>query len=359
MPSLTLAEVAAITGGRLEGDPAAVVEGPESLTRARKKHITFFTGSGAHVDNYHASKAGCVLVKDGVEKPANVLALVRVTDPDEAFSKVYSRMLRHPKRPAPGIHPTAVISPSAKVDATAHIGAYAVLGDEVTIGANSIIHSHCVLMESSSVGANSVLYPHCVLREFVKLGNNVVMQPGAVIGADGFGYRFRDGELRQTPQLGNVELEDEVHIGANSSVDRARFGKTRVGKGTKIDNLVQVGHNVDIGMACGVAALTGIGGSTTIGDFADLSGQSGIPNDITIGPGAKLLARCGPYFDVPAGAEVFGSPPLPRRQFFTTNVLLERSPEVLRFLKRVAKKLDIPFEDSRKAPGAGPGEGAA
>lgn len=340
MTELTLADIAHMVNGTLDGDPRAVISGVESLTRARKQHLTFYTGMGrkSHA-KFVACKAGCVLVKPGVEKPEKTAAMIFVEDPDGAFTAVCEKMLPHPRPVKPGVHATAVVAPSAKLGKNVYIGPYVVISEDVSIGDGAVIHAHCVLMEGVKIGAGCLIYPGCVLREFVILGERVVLLPGVVLGAEGFGMRFRNGMLEQVPQLGTVELEDNVLVGANSAIDRARFGKTRIKKDTKIDNLVQIGHNVEIGRACGIAALTGIGGSTVIGDFCNISGQAGIANDVEIGPGAKLLARCGVEGDVEPGAEVYFQPVMPGSAYQRNKIYTKRLPDLFERVKQLEAQL--------------------
>lgn len=338
MRTMTLAEVAEMVGGTLHGDPAAEVSGVESLKRARSKHVSFFI-DGPHRASFLACRAGAVLVKPGTQKPERVGALIEVADPDEAFTRLYCSLLPEAAPPAPGVHPTAVVAKSAKVDATAHLGPYVVIGENAVIGAGAVVHAHCVVMEGSTVGDRSVLYPHCVLREFVTLGSDCLLQPGAVIGGDGFGYKVKDGSLQLVPQRGTVELGNEVHIGCNTNVDRARFGKTSVGKGTKIDNLVQVGHNVTIGNTCGIAGMTAIAGSVTIEDFVQIGGDAAISNEVTVGTGSKLLGRCGVDRDIEPNSTVYWSPARGAKETYRLFALFDRLPEIAKTVKRLEDKV--------------------
>ncbi|NUQ35427.1 MAG: UDP-3-O-(3-hydroxymyristoyl)glucosamine N-acyltransferase [Planctomycetaceae bacterium] len=348
MAELTLQEVAAITGGTLDGDSATAISGVESLERARKQHAAFFVDKGSkNRRRFLACKAGCVLVTAGTAKPEKVGALVFVNDPDMAFIALCERFARTPAPQPTGVHPTAVVAKSAKISASASIGPYVVLGENVVIGDGTVIHAHSVLMEGVEVGKNCLIYPHCTIREFVKLGDNIKLQPGAVVGSDGFGYRFREGQVRAIPQVGTVELGDNVEIGANSCVDRARFGKTILRKDVKLDNLVQVAHNVEIGMGTTIAALSGIGGSSVIGDFCTLTGMTGIPDDLNVGAGSRLLASCGPYSDVPPGSEMYGQPAYPAREYLRIHASIPKLVNMLQEFRTFQRQM---MKDARQKP---------
>ncbi len=338
MQKVSLAEIAECVGGVLEGDPQVLIEGFASLKNARKKHLSFFVAGISKRETFEQTRAGCVLVKPGASKPEKALALIFVDDPDAAFTKVYDTYLKHPACPEPGIHPTAIVPESATVAEGAYLGPYVVLGEDVEVGEKSIIHAHCVLMEGVKVGRECTLYPHCVLREFVVLGDRVLLQPGAMIGSDGFGYKVQAGKLQLIPQRGDVKLHDEVHIGANSTIDRARFGTTSIGKGTKIDNLTQIAHNVQIGVSCGIAALSGVAGSTEIGDFVDISGGAAISNNIQLGSGSKFRMRSSVYSDVEPGSVVYDLM-LTKRQALVKAAFLKKLPKHLEDARRLEKRV--------------------
>jgi len=349
---MTLAEVAALVDGKLSGDPTAEITGVESLVRARSKHAAFFI-DGPQRQRFTVCRAGVVLVKPGTAWPEKVGALIEVADPDEAFTKLYCHMLPLAARPAPGVHATAVVAATATVHPTAYLGPYVVVGEGASVGENCVIHSHCVLMEGVSVGARTFMYPHCVIREFVSMGADCLLQPGAVVGGDGFGYKVKDGGLKQVPQRGTVELGDDVHLGCNTTVDRARFGKTSIGRGTKIDNLVQVGHNVTIGNTCGIAALTGIAGSATIEDFVQIGGDAAISNEVTIGSGSKLLGRCGVDRDIEPNSTVYWSPARGAKETYRLFALFDRLPEIAKTVKRLEERMaELEQQGKHKSHGA-------
>jgi UDP-3-O-[3-hydroxymyristoyl] glucosamine N-acyltransferase len=357
MAEMTLAEVAALVGGAVEPREVAgaVVSGVESLDRARGKHVTFYV-EGPRKPLFIACRAACVMVRAGVAKPEKTGALIVCDDPDAAFTKLCEHWLPRPTRPKPGIHPTAVIGAGAEIAADASIGPYTVIGERVKVGARSIIHSHCSIMEGAVIGDDCVIYPGCVVREFVIMGRAVMLQPGAVIGGDGFGYKLRDGELKLVPQLGTVDLADDVHIGANSTIDRARFGKTVLGKGTKVDNLCQIAHNVRIGTGCGIAALSGIAGSAIIEDFCDFSGGTGVANDVTVGAGTKLRARAAVDRDLPPGSTMYWSPARPGKEVYRLLSIFEKLPELMKTVKRLEAAVAL-LESSRLGDGKGGASG--
>ncbi len=337
MAEISLREVADLVGGKLtSGDPANTISGVENLVRARAKHAAFYI-EGRLKSRFEACKAGVLLVKPGTPKPERVGALIEVADPDEAFTTLYQHLLPRPITREPGIHPTAVVDPTATVSESAHIGPYVVIGPGARIGDGAVIHAHCVIMDGSVVGDRCILYPHCVLRERTTIGANCLLQPGVVLGADGFGYKVKDGALHMVPQLGTVELGDDVHIGANTCIDRARFGKTSVGRGTKIDNLVQIGHNVTIGSTCGIAGMTGIAGSVTIGDFVHVGGGAVIANEVEVGSGAKLLGRCGIFEDVEPNQELYWAPADGKKETFRLFALFKRLPDMSKTVQRLER----------------------
>lgn len=326
------AEVAEFVRGTLHGPDNVIINNVASLKDAGPSDLTYY-GGGSHGPAYLACKAGCALIKPGMERAPDVRCFIEVEDPNQAFTDFYVHIRPAPQTPSPGIHPTAVIDPTAAVDPSASIGPYVVLSANVTIGAECVLHAHCVVMEGSNVGAGSILYPHCVVREFVEIGERVMLQPGAVIGADGFGYVVRNMRLEMVPQRGNVRLGNDVHIGANSAVDRARFATTSIGDGTKIDNLVQIGHNVQIGKLCGIAGLSGVAGSAKVGDFVNISGSVAIADGAEVGTGARVLGRTTVAGVVGPGETVLGTPARDARLEMRILKLLDRLPELFKTVR--------------------------
>ncbi len=309
-------EVAAFVGGSVvdgvataNAAPAhtgdSLLSGIAGLTEAKTGDLSFLANPkyAPHLAN---AQATAVLVSKSLPnvKPAQIV----VGNPDLAFAKLVTAFGPQPSHPPAGIHPTAVIGERVTLGANPRIGAYAVIGDGVVIGDNAVIHPHVVLGTDVTIANDVILYPHVTIRERCRIGNRVILHPGVVIGADGFGYALLDGKHQKIPQIGIVILEDDVEIGANTTIDRARFGKTRIGSGTKIDNLVQIAHNVETGSHCIIVSQVGIAGSTKLGHYVTIGGQAGIVGHITIGDQAAITGQAGITKNVPAKAVLRGSP---------------------------------------------------
>ena len=280
--SKTLKELAAFVDGELLGDGAVLVIGINGIREAGSGEVAFITSSKdkALIDS---TKASCVIVPKDVQGLFNK-PLIKVENPSVAFSKIIEYInpdrIPHPK----GIHETAIISKSAVLGRNVSVGPYAVIADKASIGDNTVIYPFSYIGENSKVGKGCIIYPHVVIRESISIGDRVIIHPSSVIGSDGFGYDTqKDGSHFKIPQLGTVIIEDDVEIGSCVTVDRARFLKTVIGKGSKIDNLCQIAHNVIIGPYCLIAAQTGISGSSTLGRNVVLAGQVGIADHVKLG----------------------------------------------------------------------------
>ena len=319
---MTLGEVAARTGGWVAPEAAALeISGLASLDDANPGDLAFF-GHPKYLRAVRKSRASAVLVPHGFgeELPAT---RIWVDDPAVSFAGLLPEFAP-PKIPRPsGIHPSAVISPEARVAPDAAIGPFSVVEAGARVGARSIVGAHCYVGHHASLGDDCLLYPGVTIRDRCMLANRVTIHPGAVIGADGFGYEFRDGSHHKIPQTGIVQIEDDVEIGANSTVDRARFGRTWIRKGTKIDNLVQIGHNVTIGEHCVLCSQVGISGSTRLGNFVTLAGKVGLSGHIEIGDGVIFGAMSAIAKDVPPKSIMFGAPARPIREYKATYALLK------------------------------------
>jgi UDP-3-O-[3-hydroxymyristoyl] glucosamine N-acyltransferase len=243
-------------------------------------------------------------------------------------------------RPPSGIHATAVVAASAKVDPAAHVGPLCVIGDGAIVASGAVLEARCYVGARASVGTDCWLKPGVVVGDYCILGARCRIQSGAVIGSDGFGYEPVNGEIRRIPQIGNVVLEDDVEVGANSTLDRARFSQTVVGRGTKIDNLVQIAHNVRIGRQCLITAQVGIAGSTTLGDHCVLGGQSGVAGHLTLGDRVKLGAQTGLFEDVPADGFMNGTPAVPFGLERRLVVLSRRLPDLFKKVDSLTASLD-------------------
>jgi UDP-3-O-[3-hydroxymyristoyl] glucosamine N-acyltransferase len=345
----TVAELAALVGGRASGDENTPVQRIAAIEGAEAGDIVFVEDA-RFLDGALASRASCVIVPAGtnLESPRCV---IEAAHPKLAFA-VIAEALNPPARRAPGIHPTALVAASAEIGEGVHVGAGASVGERASVGAGAQILAGAVIGDGASVGRDSILYPHVVLYEGVRIGARVILHAGVVVGADGFGY-VRDAAAnayRKFPQIGTVVIEDDVEIGAHTCVDRGALGETRIGRGTKIDNLVQVGHNVRIGERVVIASQTGISGSTVIEDDAIIGGQVGMGDHARVQKGAVVGSKAGilPGKIVRAGAVVWGVPVRPLDEYKRLNAHFGRLPQMraeIDELKRQLRELDTRLEE--------------
>lgn len=332
----TLGELAKIVGGQVVGDANTKITGIASLTDAGPGDITF-AAEDKHLALAQASRASAVIAAknvDALDKP-----LILVAKPRLAFALLLEEFAPslHIQK---GIHPTAVVSHEADIGENCSIGAHAVIETGARIGSNVTIYPGVYIGEGAVVGDNTTIYPNVVIREFVQIGRNVIIQPGAVIGGDGFGFVTIKGKHRKVPQIGIVVIEDDVEIGANVTIDRATCGKTVVGRGTKIDNLVQLGHNVVIGEDCLIVALAGVAGSTTIGNRVTLAGQSGVAGHLKVGDDTVVAARALVAGDLPSGQFVSGYPARPHREAMRVVAAQHKVPELIKRVKQLEREME-------------------
>ena len=316
-PSRTVGELAAMLGGTVEGDASAAIRGVAALRDALPGDLSFLSNP-RYAPQVAASRATAILVRADWQGD-HAATLIRVENPDKAFAEVVPLFILPPPEFAPGIHPTAIVGEGTELGEGVHIGPYAVIGRGCRIGARCVIEAHVVLGDKVTLGEGTHLRPHVSVREGVRMGRGVSIHNGTVVGSDGFGYTISldaNGApvIEKVPQLGIVEIGDDVEIGANVTIDRARFGATKIGDHVKIDNLVQIAHNVQIGASSGVVAQVGISGSTHIGSGVMLWGQAGLAGHLDIGDGATIHAQAGVSKNVPAGMAVVGSPAMERRE---------------------------------------------
>jgi UDP-3-O-[3-hydroxymyristoyl] glucosamine N-acyltransferase len=336
--SLSLEAIADLVGGRLVGDGAAVVTGIAPVDEAGPDELAFLAGRKylRHVD-----EAACAafLVAEDLESdlPNAVLAIV-VSDPYPAL-----RALQHHFFPeaewVPGVHPTAVLGSGVEIGPGVAIGPYAVLGEEVHIGAGCRIGAHCVLGARTTVGEGSRLHPQVVTYAGTTIGRDVIIHSGTRLGVDGFGYTFVDGHHAKMPQVGQCVIEDGVEIGANSTVDRGSLGHTRIGAGSKVDNLVHIAHNVRVGALSLMAALVGISGSSRLGKGVVVGGQAGIGNQADVGDGVTVAARGGVTSDVSAGETVSGFPARPHAEAMKGHANIRRIPKLVTRLRKLEREV--------------------
>jgi UDP-3-O-[3-hydroxymyristoyl] glucosamine N-acyltransferase len=307
----TSASIAKLVGGTLTGPSGVPVAGLNTAAEAGPDQLTF-VGDLVNANRWSAGRAGTVIVGSGIELPGDdgTRAVIRVVDADLAMIPVLELFFAGDPKPDPGVAAAARIHPSAAVDPTARIAPGAVVGPRCTVGAGAVLHANAVMYDDAHLGAGSMLHAGAVLRERCVVGARCIVGANAVIGGDGFGYRASaDGRsVLRIPHLGNVVLEDDVEIGSGAMIDRGKFGATRIGAGSKIDNLCQIGHNVSIGRMCMISGHTGIAGSVQVGDGVQMGGGVGIAPHLRIGSGARIAARAAVMCDIPAG-ETWGGYP--------------------------------------------------
>lgn len=332
--ALTVAQLAERIGASLEGDGSLVITGVAGLREAEPGQISFLANM-RYAGQMATTRASAVIVPTNWDRPCSAPALLRVQNPDKAFAIVCQEFAPPPITPPPGVHPTAVVAADAELGKDVSIGPYVVIEPGVKIGDGTVIFAGCYIGHETTVGNQCRFYPHVTVRERTRIGNRVIIHNGAVIGSDGFGYTVNErGEREKIPQLGIVEIGDDVEIGANVTVDRARFGKTRIGKGVKIDNLVQIAHNVVIGDHAVIVALSGISGSSEVGAHTILAGQSGVVGHVVIGKNCIVAARAGVTKDIPDGQFVSGFPAIPHDENMKIQAYTQRLPE---FRKKLAE----------------------
>jgi UDP-3-O-[3-hydroxymyristoyl] glucosamine N-acyltransferase len=339
---MKLGDLARRIGCELEGDPAIEITGPAPIDEAGPGEVTFIANP-RYTPRLKELRASAVILPPGVE--GSGAAVLRCQEPYLAFVRALE-LFHEPYRPKPGIHPTAAVAESARIGPRAAVGAYAVIGDEVRIGADARIDPHVVIYPRAEIGDRFTAHAKVVVREGVMIGNDVKLQAGAVIGGDGFGYLPDEkGEIRAIPQTGTVILEDRVEVGANSTIDRATVGATRIRRGAKIDNLVMVAHGCDVGEGAFLAAQVGLSGSTRIGAGAQLGGQVGTAGHMTIGAGARVAAQSGVPNDVEPGAVVGGYPATDIRTWRRSFAASLRLPSLLRRVRRIEQRLGLKHKD--------------
>jgi UDP-3-O-[3-hydroxymyristoyl] glucosamine N-acyltransferase len=316
-----------MVGGELSGNPDQLVSGLAGLREATPSDVSFLA-SPKYQAAVKATRAGALIVARDVAVDFD-RALIRVDNPSEAFAELVRQVAPPPVTFPPGVHPTAVVASTVRLGKDVSIQPHAVIEDRAVIGDRTVIGAGNYVGHESRIGADCRFYANVSLRERTIVGDRVILHSGVVLGADGFGYEAVDGVHKKIPQVGNVEIGDDVEIGANSAIDRGRFGRTRIGKGTKIDNLVQIGHNCVVGEHCIICGLVGIAGSTIIGNHVTLAGQVGIAGHLTIGDKSIIMAQAGVTKDVPAGSIMLGAPAVPHREFKRMNAAMQRLPEIL------------------------------
>jgi len=327
----------------LEGPPELEIRGVAGIEYAEAGQITFLANR-RYFPLLKTTRASAVLVEEGValEREASLpaLAALRSENPYVDFGKALELFYQRP-RYVPGIHPTAIIGKSARIGEGAHIGPYCYLDEEVEIGRNSVLHSFVTIYRGAKIGDDFFSHAHVVVREYSRIGNRVVLQDGVVLGADGFGFaKQKDGSWRKIPQVGCVVVEDDVEVQANSCVDRATVGETRVGRGSKLDDLVLVGHGSRIGANTLLCGQVGLAGSTKVGSDCILAGQVGSGGHITVGDRTMLTAQSGIPHDLAGDKHYSGSPCVEHKQWLKNAAALNRTPDLQRRVRELEAEIE-------------------
>jgi UDP-3-O-[3-hydroxymyristoyl] glucosamine N-acyltransferase len=324
----SVGEIARRVGGEVRGDAGVRIDRIASVEDAGAGALTFATDA-RYLALALASDASAVLTETSIAPDAQSRKpLVLVGNVRAALAAILEA-LRPPRPRGPFRHPAAVVAPDAQLAADAYVDAHAYVCARARIGARSIVGAGAYVGEDVTIGEDVWLHPHASVLRGCTVGNRAVLHPGCVIGSDGFGWAFVDGRLERIPQTGDVVLEDDVEVGANSCIDRAQTASTRVGAGTKIDNLVQIGHNCRIGRNCVFAALTGLAGSTVVGDNVKVGGQVGFKGHITVGSGVTIAGQTGVWGDVPDGVTLSGMPGREHREHLKTEVMIRNLPKLV------------------------------
>lgn len=334
---LTARDIARLVDGQLAGNPDEIVTGVAGIKEARAGDISF-VAHPRYLPAVKTTRASVILVAPDTQAKTSA-TLIRVANPSVAFVKVVEHTASPPVALPPGIHTSASVAGSAKLGKNVRVEAFVVIEENAVIGDRAIIGAGSYVGHECRLGDDCRLYPRVTLRERSVLADRVVLHSGVIVGADGFGYNTIEGRHEKIPQVGAVEIGADVEIGANTTIDRGRFGNTRIGRGTKIDNLVQIGHNCLIGEDCIICGQVGMAGTTVLGNRVTLAGQVGIAGHLTIGDGAVVMAQSGIAQDVPAGAMVFGSPAVDHKQYKRAHVAVQKLPELMKRVRELEQQL--------------------
>jgi len=328
---MKLSAIASSLHAHLEnGSPDTEITGLNGIEQAAPGDLTFVSNP-KYSAAARTTKASAVIVSENF--PAIPAAMLRAKDPYLAFARALE-LFHQPIRYAPGVHPTAVVDPSAKIGEGSHIGPYVVVGEDVEIGSNAVLLAHVVIYRGVRIGDHFFAHAHSVVRENCRIGNNVLLQNGVVIGADGFGFaKTAEGHWHKIPQPAPVVIEDDVEVQANSCIDRASVGETHIGRGVKVDNLVQVGHGSHVGEDALLCAQVGLAGSSEIGNRVILTGQVGVVGHCKVGDNAIVTPQSGVAGDIPAGALVSGAPAVDHKLWLKYSAILPKLPELVRAVR--------------------------
>jgi UDP-3-O-[3-hydroxymyristoyl] glucosamine N-acyltransferase len=337
--NVTLGQLAALVHGKVIGDESITIQAASPVQEAQPGHITFVEDD-KHIRQLEQSRATAVIARGNhLPRP---MPIIEVADPLGAFLSVFQHLHGRPEMPRGGVDARADIHPSAQLGADATISPFAAVGQGTVIGDRCRLYPGVVIGRDCHLGDDVTLYPGVVIYDGCVLGHRVIVHANAVLGSDGFGYRTQKGRHVKIPQMGNVVIGDDVEIGACTTIDRGAFQATRVGDGTKIDNLVQIGHNCSVGKHNLLVSQVGIAGSCTTGDYVVMAGQVGIADHLHIGDGVVIGARAGVVRDIPAGQRSLGEPAMPERDYKMIVLTLLKLPDMYRELQRLKKHTSLP-----------------
>jgi UDP-3-O-[3-hydroxymyristoyl] glucosamine N-acyltransferase len=320
MPAVSLGEIVDFVGGQYVGDRNHRVTAVAPLVEAREEQLSFLSNR-KYAAQLAQTKAGAILVPQNLEGEDE--RWIRVDDPYFAIARIMTRWFS--ARPMPKtVSPKACIAPSARLGANVAVGPFTTIGEDVFIGNNVTIFQNVSIEAGTTLGDDSVVYPNVVIYDGTRIGRRCILHAGVIIGSDGYGFAMHEGKHHKIPQIGIVRIEDDVEIGAGTTIDRAALGETVIGEGTKIDNLVQIGHNVKIGKHCLLVSQVGVAGSTELGDHVFVAGQSGFSGHLKIGHRVQVAAKSAVLEDVPDDTKVMGSPAMPFKEFARRHAALKR-----------------------------------
>jgi UDP-3-O-[3-hydroxymyristoyl] glucosamine N-acyltransferase len=329
-----LGELASLVGGEILGDRDIEISGVSGINDAKRGDITFISAR-KYLRDLSRSSASCIIVKEPI--PGASIAQLKVSNPHLAFLKLLEHFNSKPSKPL-GVSKDAIVSGKATIGNGVSIYPLSYIADGVSIGNGTVIHPYVYIGENTQLGEECTIYPNVTLRENIKVGNRVIIHSGSVIGSDGFGYVFDGGRYHKIPQVGRVMIEDDVEIGSNTSIDRATTGNTIIGKGTKIDNLVQVGHNVKIGSNSILCGQVGVAGSSELGDYVTVAGQVGISDHIKIDSEARIGAQSGVISNLKKGT-YSGYPAILHRDWLKAQAIFSRLPGLYKKIKELEQKI--------------------
>jgi UDP-3-O-[3-hydroxymyristoyl] glucosamine N-acyltransferase len=343
MTQLKLKQIAEIIDGELDGDGNVTAEGIATLDEATGRDISIFYDLKLKEELLSTKCCAVIIPKDlpceSEIKKKLKQPTIKIKDPRLALLKILE--VFYPERtslPPQGVHPTVIMDDNVKLGKNISVGPYTVVGKNTVIGDGSVVHAHCYIGFNVTIGMNCLVYPNVTIREAAVVGNNVIIHSGTVIGSDGYGYIAGKNGHKKIPQIGIVKIDDDVEIGANVAIDRATIGKTVIGSGTKIDNLVHIAHNTTIGKNCFILGLVGIAGSAKIGNNVTIAGQAGVTDHGTVGDGAIVVGQAGVIGNIKPGEVVSGFPARPHREFLKIQASMNRLPELMRLLKKNRSK---------------------